>query len=134
MRQLAFAKLDLHIHRVLAKADFEELEGSLQEILHDYFPKRKTTPRTIALRFSHLFSSPVGYAAAYYSYKWAEVLDADAFTRFQQEGIMNAETGIDFREKILSKGNSVAPDQLYRDFMGREPKVEPLLTRSGLST
>ncbi|MDA8991150.1 M3 family metallopeptidase [Opitutales bacterium] len=134
MRQLAFAKLDLHIHRVLAKTDFEELEGSLQEILHDYFPKRKTTPRTIALRFSHLFSSPVGYAAAYYSYKWAEVLDADAFTRFQQEGIMNAETGIDFREKILSKGNSVAPDQLYRDFMGREPKVEPLLTRSGLST
>lgn len=134
MRQLAFAKLDLHIHRVLAKADFEELEGSLQEILHDYFPKRKTTPRTIALRFSHLFSSPVGYAAAYYSYKWAEVLDADAFTRFQKEGIMNAETGIDFREKILSKGNSVAPDQLYRDFMGREPKVEPLLTRSGFST
>lgn len=133
MRQLAFAKLDLHIHRILAKTDFKDLESSLQETLRDYLPKRKTSPRTIALRFSHLFSSPVGYAAAYYSYKWAEVLDADAFTRFQKEGIMNAETGIDFREKILSKGNSVSPDQLYRDFMGREPKVEPLLTRSGLS-
>ena len=132
MRQLAFAKLDLHIHRVLAKQEFDSLESSLQETLREYLPKRKTTPRTIALRFSHLFSSPVGYAAAYYSYKWAEVLDADAFTRFQKEGIMNEQTGIDFREKILSQGNSVPPDQLYRDFMGRDPEVEPLLVRSGL--
>jgi oligopeptidase A len=132
MRQLAFAKLDLHIHRVLAKQEFDSLESSLQETLREYLPKRKTTPRTIALRFSHLFSSPVGYAAAYYSYKWAEVLDADAFTRFQKEGIMNGQTGIDFREKILSQGNSVPPDQLYRDFMGRDPEVEPLLVRSGL--
>ena len=132
MRQLAFAKLDLHIHRNLARQEFGSLESSLQETLKGYLPKRKTTPRTIVLRFSHLFSSPVGYAAAYYSYKWAEVLDADAFTRFKKEGIMNKETGIDFREKILSKGNSVPPDQLYRDFMGRDPEVEPLLIRSGL--
>ena len=133
MRQLAFAKLDLFIHRVLAKEEFASLEDSLQQTLEGYLPKRKTTPRTIALRFSHLFSSPVGYAAAYYSYKWAEVLDADVFTRFQKEGIMNGQTGIDFREKILSKGNSAAPDQLYRDFMGRDPEVEPLLVRSGLN-
>lgn len=132
MRQLAFAKLDLHIHRNLARQEFGSLESSLQETLKGYLPKRKTTPRTIVLRFSHLFSSPVGYAAAYYSYKWAEVLDADAFTRFKKEGIMNKETGTDFREKILSKGNSVPPDQLYRDFMGRDPAVEPLLIRSGL--
>ena len=132
MRQLAFAKLDLHIHRDLARQEFDSLESSLQETLKGYLPKRKTTPRTIALRFSHLFSSPVGYAAAYYSYKWAEVLDADAFTRFKKEGIMNKETGIDFREKILSKGNSIPPDQLYRDFMGRDPEVDPLLVRSGL--
>ena len=80
MRQLAFAKLDLFIHRELAQQEFDSLESILQKTLEKYLPKRKTTPRTIALRFSHLFSSPVGYAAAYYSYKWAEVLDADAFT------------------------------------------------------
>ena len=133
MRQLAFAKLDLFIHRELAQKEFESLESTLQSTLADYLPKRKTTPRTIVLRFSHLFSSPVGYASAYYSYKWAEVLDADAFTRFQKEGIMNGKTGIDFREKILSNGNSKPPDQLYRDFMGRDPQVEPLLVRSGLN-
>ena len=132
MRQLAFAKLDLHIHRKLAKEEFDDLELNLQTTLENYLPKRKSKPRTIALRFSHLFSSPVGYAAAYYSYKWAEVLDADAFTRFKKEGIMNGETGRAFRESILSKGNSEPPEKLFRDFMGRDPEMEPLLVRSGL--
>jgi len=133
MRQLAFSKLDLFLHRTLALQEFDDLEKAIQSELKEYFPKRKSPARTITHRFSHLFSSPVGYAAAYYSYKWAEVLDADAFTRFQEEGVMNPEIGHRFRQHILSKGNSLPPDQLYRNFMERDPKIEALLQRSGLS-
>jgi oligopeptidase A len=132
MRQLAFSKLDLEMHRTLAHNLPDDLESALQSILSDYFPKRKTQPRTIAMRFSHLFGNPLGYATAYYSYKWAEVLDADAFTRFQKEGIMNPETGRSFRSCILSKGNSRPPDELFHNFMGRSPDSNALLKRSGL--
>ncbi len=132
MRQLAFSKLDLEMHRTLAHNLPDDLESALQSILADYFPKRKTQPRTIAMRFSHLFGNPLGYATAYYSYKWAEVLDADAFTRFQKEGIMNPETGRSFRSCILSKGNSRPPDELFLSFMGRSPDSNALLKRSGL--
>ena len=133
MRQLAFSKLDLFLHRTLARKDFEDLEKEIQLELAEYFPQRKSPVRTITHRFSHLFSSPVGYAAAYYSYKWAEVLDADAFTRFQKEGVMNPEVGHQFREHVLSKGNSLPPDELYRNFMDRDPRADALLQRSGLS-
>ena len=132
MRQLAFSKLDLVMHRTLAQNLPQDMESTLQEILRDYLPKRKTQPRTIALRFSHLFGSPMGYASAYYSYKWAEVLDADAFTRFQKEGVMNPSTGRSFRKSILSQGNSRPPEELFNEFMGRPPESSALLKRSGL--
>jgi peptidyl-dipeptidase Dcp len=80
--------------------------------------------------FSHIFQG--GYAAGYYSYKWAEVLDADAFALFKEHGIFNQTIASRFRDHILSKGGTAHPMELYKRFRGSEPSIEPLLERSGL--
>lgn len=81
--------------------------------------------------FSHIFAG--GYAAGYYSYKWAEVLSADAFARFEEEGIFNAATGASFRREILGQGGSRDAMELFKAFRGREPSVAPLLRHSGIA-
>ena len=133
MRQLALSKLDLDLHIDAEKYADMDLDLADREILADYKAELATDSPSMARRFNHLFSSPVGYASAYYSYKWAEVLDADAFTRFQKEGILNPETGQAFREEILSKGNSAPAEELYRNFMGRDPDQTAFLERAGLA-
>ena len=133
MRQLALGKLDLEFHIHLAKYADRDLGEVDREILAGYRAPVTAQAPSMALRFNHLFSHPVGYAAGYYSYKWAEVLDADAFTRFQKEGILNPETGMSFRREILSKGNSAPAEVLYENFMSRPADPMPLLARAGLA-
>ena len=132
MRQLGFATVDLSLHTLYEP----ERDGAVLEyanrVLQDF--SAATFPEGYAMisAFTHLFGDPVGYGAGYYSYKWAEVLDADAFTRFQKEGIFNRETGLAFRNNILEKGDSEDPAELFRGFMGRDPDPGALLRRLGL--
>ncbi len=133
MRQVQFAKMDLLLH---IRAD-EFVDGDLEEkaraLVADCMIPTEPAARTIVRRFGHLFSDPVGYAAGYYSYKWAEVLEADAFTRWKKEGVFSRRVGAEFVEHILSKGNSADAAELFRRFMGRDADSRALLERCGLA-
>ena len=129
IRQVRLGLLDQSWHNIS-----QPFEGDVLEYEHSATEALKVLPHIkgtgITTNFSHIMSG--GYSAGYYSYKWAEVLDADAFSRFAQEGIFNPATGRDFRRCILSQGNSRPAAELYRDFMHRDPDTAALLRRSGI--
>jgi len=130
MRQLGFGMVDLALHRRWDGGG--DVVNYAREILSAFAPAPLPGDYAMILGFTHLFANPVGYGAGYYSYKWAEVLDADAFTRFRKEGVFSPDVGRDFREKILARGDSEDPAVLYRNFMGRDPDPNALLERTGL--
>lgn len=133
MRQLGFAAVDLALHRHYDPAKDGPVLDYGNRILARYSAAPLPNDYGMLAGFLHLFSHPVGYAAGYYSYKWAEVLDADAFGRFRAEGVLNPRVGAEFRSKILEKGDSRDPMELFQDFMGRTPRMEALLDRLGLT-
>lgn len=130
LRQLSFALLDMSYHSgdPSSITDVEAHEKAATAAT-DLFPPVPGTNTSCA--FSHIFAG--GYSAGYYSYKWAEVLDADAFEFFLEKGIFNPEVAARFREHILEKGGTEHPMELYRRFRGKEPSVDALLRRSGLA-
>lgn len=133
MRQLGFAQVDLALHREYDPAKHGNAIRYAQQILQQYSASKLPGNYAMLASFLHLFASPVGYAAGYYSYKWAEVLDADAFSRFRDAGILSSTVGREFRERILALGDSADPMELFVSFMGREPRPEALLERLGLA-
>jgi len=133
MRQLSFATVDLKLHRNFDPASGQDPMQYAFDILSRFAAAPLPKDHAMLAGFTHLFASPAGYGAGYYSYKWSEALDADAFSRFAHEGIFERETGEAFRRQILAKGDSEDPAKLFRDFMGRDVDPEALLVRLGLS-
>ncbi|ASD68479.1 oligopeptidase A [Pseudoalteromonas piscicida] len=131
LRQLEFSLFDFHIH-----ADFEphtdcQIQATLNAVRERTAVVKAPEFNRFQHSFSHIFAG--GYSAGYYSYKWAEVLSADAFSKFEEEGIFNPQTGREFMHHILEKGGSEAPMVLFTRFRGREPKVDALLRHSGIA-
>ncbi len=130
LRQLEFGLFDFTLH-----TDFDpDLGAQVLETLVEVKKKVAVLPSLEWNRFPHSFSHIFagGYSAGYYSYLWAEVLSADAFSRFEEEGIFNSETGKDFLNHILEMGGSEEPMELFKRFRGREPKIDALLRHAGI--
>ena len=145
MRQLSLGTVDLELHEQMARKLRSDAETQVPsealdtaqgaEVMEfarlrftDFSPDPDFAAFHILTSFTHLFAG--GYAAGYYSYLWSEVLDADVFTRFREEGIFNRETGSLYVDSILSRGDSNDPDTLFHEFMGRSPNPAALLERN----
>lgn len=129
VRQLEFSLFDFELHAT--HGDGRSVLDVLEGVRAEVSVLRPPAYNRFANGFAHIFAG--GYAAGYYSYKWAEVLSADAFSKFEEEGVFNADTGRAFREAILARGGSQEPMVLFVDFRGREPSIDALLRHLGLS-
>ena len=131
LRQLSFGLLDMAWYTRTTPFD-----GDVRYYEKEAWKKAQVLPdiedTCMTVQFSHIMAG--GYSAGYYSYKWAEVLDADAFSLFKEKGIFNEETANSFRENVLSKGGTEHPMVLYKNFRGKEPNINALLERNGIKT
>lgn len=129
MRQVSFGLLDMGYYTLK-----EPLSGDIRKFEDEAWKRAQIVDRVpescMTVQFGHIMSG--GYSAGYYSYKWAEVLDADAFAAFQEEGIFNQTTAGRFRRELLSRGNTQEPMELYVNFRGRKPTIDALLRRDGI--
>ena len=129
LRQIEFALFDLLLHAQSPAPDYSEILATLDKVRADVAVMQTPAYNRFANGFSHIFAG--GYAAGYYSYKWAELLSADAFSRFEEEGLFNAATGQAFRDNILGVGGSLPAKTNFEKFRGREASIDALLRHSG---
>ena len=130
LRQVEFALFDLRLHRDYQPEQGARVMETLNRVRNEVAVIRPPEFNRFPNSFSHIFAG--GYAAGYYSYKWAEVLSSDAFAAFEEEGLFNAETAARFRDEVLARGGSRDAAELFRAFRGREPSIEALLRHEGL--
>ena len=131
LRQLEFSLFDFRLHHEYDPAKGARIQQTLDEVRRQVAVLIPPAFNRFQHGFAHIFAG--GYAAGYYSYKWAEVLSADAFSRFEEEGIFNPDTGRSFLHNILEMGGSAEPMDLFKQFMGREPSIDALLRHSGIA-
>ena len=131
VRQLEFSIFDIRIHAQYNPQQGERIYQILQEVRDQVAVLKPPAFNRFPHSFSHIFAG--GYAAGYYSYKWAEVLSSDAFSQFEEKGIFDSETGQSFLNNILEKGGSKTALDLFVAFRGREPKIDALLRHSGIA-
>ncbi|MCK5361113.1 MAG: oligopeptidase A, partial [Gammaproteobacteria bacterium] len=128
LRQLEFATFDLSIHKGTVSVNVQKALDQVRADVSVFFPPEFNRFQN---SFSHIFAG--GYASGYYSYSWAEVLSADAFSLFEENGIFDTKTGQSFLTNILEKGGSADPLELFIAFRGREPEIDALLRHRGLA-
>ena len=131
LRQLEFSLFDFRLHLEYEPGKPNQIDDILSDVRDEVAVVRPPKFNRFAHSFGHIFAG--GYAAGYYSYKWAEVLSSDAFSKFEENGIFDRQTGLEFLQAILEQGGSREPMELFIEFRGREPQIDALLRHSGIA-